>query len=72
MILENTEQLFIQLFEAMENDRRDIFTSKLRELADRVEEGYPLPNPTDTEINQYLYDFYIDCEIKTNISPEDC
>lgn len=72
MILENTEQLFIQAFEAMEHDRRDVFFSKLRELADRVEEGYPLPNPTGTEINQYLFDFYVDCEIQTNIGPEDC
>lgn len=67
MILENTERLFIQAFDAMENDRRDIFVSTLRELADLVEQGYPIPNPTGSEINQFLYDFYIDCEIHTNI-----
>lgn len=60
MILENTERKFIEVFDAMENEERDKVVQGFRDLADLIDQGYPIPCPTEGALKKHLYYFYLD------------
>lgn len=64
MILESTELKFIDIFDAMVFEQRDRLIQNLRELADLVESGYPVPDPNKGDFKSQMYDYYLgpDCD----------